>query len=108
MHDLVVRDLEQARNLALGLTDLDDLTLLTQHDLLTSPLVWDLAHAGQQEERWTRHACWRMPRTSVRARRRSGKSGTLERTERRKWALRFSRGRSHTVRWSAWSQSPPP
>ena len=48
MHDLVVRDLEQARNRTLGLTDLDDPTLVTQHD----PLVWDLAHVGQQEELW--------------------------------------------------------
>jgi len=50
MHDLVVRDLEQARNRTLGLTDLDDPPLVTQHDLLMSPLVWDLAHVGQQEE----------------------------------------------------------
>jgi len=48
MHDLVVR--EQARNRTLGLTDLDDPTLVTQHDPLMSPLVWDLAHVGQQEE----------------------------------------------------------
>ena len=46
MHDLVVRDLEQARNRTLGLTDLDDPTLVTQHDPLMSPL----AHLGQQEE----------------------------------------------------------
>ena len=52
MHDLVVRDLEQARNRTLGLTDLDDPTLVTQHDPLMSPLVWDLAHVGQQEEMW--------------------------------------------------------
>jgi iron(II)-dependent oxidoreductase len=52
MHDLVVRDLEQARNRTLGLTDLDDPTLVTLHDLLMSPLVWDLAHVGQQEELW--------------------------------------------------------
>jgi iron(II)-dependent oxidoreductase len=52
MHDLVVRDLEQARNRTLGLTDLDDPTLVTQHDLPMSPLVWDLAHVGQQEELW--------------------------------------------------------
>ena len=32
MHDLVVRDLEQARNRTLGLTDLDDPTLVTQYD----------------------------------------------------------------------------
>jgi gamma-glutamyl hercynylcysteine S-oxide synthase len=52
MHDLVVRDLEQARNRTLGLTDLDDPALVTQHDPLMSPLVWDLAHVGQQEELW--------------------------------------------------------
>ena len=52
MRDLVVRDLEQARNRTLGLTDLDDPTLVTQHDPLMSPLVWDLAHVGQQEELW--------------------------------------------------------
>jgi iron(II)-dependent oxidoreductase len=50
MHDRVVRDLEQARNRTLGLTDLDDPALVTQHDPLMSPLVWDLAHVGQQEE----------------------------------------------------------
>ena len=52
MHDLVVRDLEQARNRTLGLTDLDDPTLVTQHDPLMSPLVRDVAHVGQQEELW--------------------------------------------------------
>jgi len=52
MHDLVVGDLEQARHRTLGLTDLADPTLVTQHDLLMSLLVWDLAHVGQQEERW--------------------------------------------------------
>jgi hypothetical protein len=30
MHDLVVRDLEQARNRTLGLTDLDDPAVVTQ------------------------------------------------------------------------------
>ncbi len=52
MHDLVVRDLEQARDRTLALTDLDDPTLVMQHDRLMSPLVWDLAHVGQQEELW--------------------------------------------------------
>ena len=52
MHDLVVGDLERARNRTLGLTDLDDPTLVTQHDPLMNPLVWDLAHVGQQEELW--------------------------------------------------------
>ena len=46
MHDVVVRDLEAARDRTLGLTDLGEPTLVAQHD----PLVWDLAHVGQQEE----------------------------------------------------------
>ncbi len=48
----VVRDLERARVRTLGLTDLDEPVLLAQHDPLMSPLVWDLAHIGQQEELW--------------------------------------------------------
>jgi gamma-glutamyl hercynylcysteine S-oxide synthase len=52
MRDDVVRDLERARARTLHLTDLDDPTLLAQHDPLMSPLVWDLAHIGQQEELW--------------------------------------------------------
>jgi iron(II)-dependent oxidoreductase len=52
MHDDVVRDLERARARTLRLTDLDEPTLVAQHDPLMSPLVWDLAHIGQQEELW--------------------------------------------------------
>jgi iron(II)-dependent oxidoreductase len=52
MRDDVVRDLERARSRTLGLTDLDEPTLVAQHDPLMSPLVWDLAHVGQQEELW--------------------------------------------------------
>jgi iron(II)-dependent oxidoreductase len=52
MRDDVVRDLERARNRTLGLTDLDEPILVAQHDPLMSPLVWDLAHVGQQEELW--------------------------------------------------------
>jgi iron(II)-dependent oxidoreductase len=52
MRENVVRDLEHARARTLQLTDLDDPTLLAQHDPLMSPLVWDLAHIGQQEELW--------------------------------------------------------
>ena len=52
MLDQVVRDLEAARGRTLGLTDLDEPTLVAQHDPLMSPLVWDLAHIGQQEELW--------------------------------------------------------
>jgi gamma-glutamyl hercynylcysteine S-oxide synthase len=52
MRDIVVRDLESARTRTLALTDLDEPTLVAQHDPLMSPLVWDLAHVGQQEELW--------------------------------------------------------
>ena len=52
MRESVVRDLERARARTLQLTDPDDPTLLAQHDPLMSPLVWDLAHVGQQEELW--------------------------------------------------------
>src|SRR5215813_1290888 len=52
MDEQVVRDLENARARTLELTDQDDPTLLAQHDPLMSPLVWDLAHIGQQEELW--------------------------------------------------------
>ena len=38
----------RARTLAL--TDFDNATLTTQHSPLMSPLVWDLAHIGNQEE----------------------------------------------------------
>jgi gamma-glutamyl hercynylcysteine S-oxide synthase len=52
MYKDVVEDLLQARARTLALTDLDEPTLLAQHDPLMSPLVWDLAHIGQQEELW--------------------------------------------------------
>ena len=52
MHEDVVRGLERARARTLELTDLDEPTLVAQHDPLMSPLVWDLAHVGQQEELW--------------------------------------------------------
>ncbi len=52
MRENVVRGLERARARTLQLTDLDDPALLAQHDPLMSPLVWDLAHVGQQEELW--------------------------------------------------------
>lgn len=52
MREDVVRDLDRARRRTELLTDLDEPTLLAQHDVLMSPLVWDLAHIGQQEELW--------------------------------------------------------
>ena len=52
MHEDVVRGLERARARTLELTDLDEPPLVAQHDPLMRPLVWDLAHVGQQEELW--------------------------------------------------------
>ena len=52
MRETVARDLDVARTRTLRLTDVDEPTLLAQHDPLMSPLVWDLAHIGQQEELW--------------------------------------------------------
>ena len=45
-------DLTAARDRTLLLTDHDDPELLRQHTPLLSPLVWDLAHIGQQEDLW--------------------------------------------------------
>jgi iron(II)-dependent oxidoreductase len=52
VRELVAGQLEGARRRTLHLTDMDEPTLLAQHDPLMSPLVWDLAHIGQQEEFW--------------------------------------------------------
>ncbi len=45
-------DLARARTRTLRLVDFDDAELCRQYDPLMSPLVWDLAHIGQQEELW--------------------------------------------------------
>ncbi|HTX96864.1 MAG TPA: ergothioneine biosynthesis protein EgtB [Mycobacterium sp.] len=45
-------DLARARTRTLRLVDFDDAELLRQYNPLMSPLVWDLAHIGQQEELW--------------------------------------------------------
>ena len=45
-------DLKRARTRTLRLVDFDDAELHRQYDPLMSPLVWDLAHIGQQEELW--------------------------------------------------------
>ncbi len=50
--ETLVRDLARARERTLRLVDLDDTELRCQYDPLMSPLVWDLAHIGQQEEFW--------------------------------------------------------
>ena len=52
MREQVLADLEAARARTLALTDLDEPELVRQHDPLMSPLVWDLAHIGQQEDLW--------------------------------------------------------
>ncbi|OBI51956.1 iron(II)-dependent oxidoreductase EgtB [Mycobacterium kyorinense] len=44
--------LTRARERTLQLVDFDDAELRRQYDPLMSPLVWDLAHIGQQEELW--------------------------------------------------------
>ena len=48
----VAAGLESARRRTLALTDADDAELTRQHSALMSPLVWDLAHIGQQEDLW--------------------------------------------------------
>ncbi len=50
--ELLARDLDRARQRTLALTDFDDAELHRQYNPLMSPLVWDLAHIGQQEELW--------------------------------------------------------
>ena len=50
---LVADVLTRARNRSQLLTDsVDDDDLVRQHSPLMSPLVWDLAHVGNQEELW--------------------------------------------------------
>ena len=49
----IVEDLTRARRRTALLTDaVDDDDLIRQHSRLMSPLVWDLAHIGNQEELW--------------------------------------------------------
>ena len=45
-------ELTKARDRTLRLVEFDDAELRRQYDPLMSPLVWDLAHIGQQEELW--------------------------------------------------------
>jgi iron(II)-dependent oxidoreductase len=45
-------ELERARARTTVLTAADDDELIRQHSPLMSPLVWDLAHVGNQEELW--------------------------------------------------------
>ena len=52
MREEIASGLEHARRRTLELTELDDPDLIRQHSPLMSPLVWDLAHIGQQEDLW--------------------------------------------------------
>jgi gamma-glutamyl hercynylcysteine S-oxide synthase len=53
LKDRIVTDLERARRRTRLLTEaVDDGELVTPHSPLMSPLVWDLAHIGNQEELW--------------------------------------------------------
>jgi gamma-glutamyl hercynylcysteine S-oxide synthase len=63
----VVQALESAREHTLGLTAFDEPELTRQHSPLMSPLVWDLAHIGQQEEHFLlQRLAWRAaPREPV-------------------------------------------
>ncbi len=49
----IAAELERARARSAALTEaVDDGELVRQHSSLMSPLVWDLAHIGSQEELW--------------------------------------------------------
>lgn len=52
LREHLATELTRARERTLRLTDLDEGALTRQHDPLMSPLVWDLAHIGQQEDLW--------------------------------------------------------
>ncbi|WP_415852049.1 DinB family protein, partial [Tsukamurella ocularis] len=53
LHDRIVDALGRARVRTGLLTDsVADAELIAQHSPLMSPLVWDLAHIGSQEELW--------------------------------------------------------
>ena len=50
--ETLARRLTKARDRTLRLVEFDDAELGRQYHPLMSPLVWDLAHIGQQEELW--------------------------------------------------------
>ncbi len=52
MREATARGLESSRRRTTRLTDIEEVELTTQHSPLMSPLVWDLAHIGQQEDLW--------------------------------------------------------
>jgi len=60
--DELATQLVDARERTLSLTDHDEPELVRRFDPLMSPLVWDLAHIGQQEDLWLlRHGDGRRP-----------------------------------------------
>ncbi len=53
LRERIAKALQAARDRTRGLTEcVDDADLVRQHSRLMSPLVWDLAHVGNQEELW--------------------------------------------------------
>jgi iron(II)-dependent oxidoreductase len=53
LRDHVAAQLERSRARSVALTDaVDEHDLVRQHSKLMSPLVWDFAHIGNQEELW--------------------------------------------------------
>jgi gamma-glutamyl hercynylcysteine S-oxide synthase len=53
LREQVAAQLRRSRDRSVALTDaVDDDELVRQHSKLMSPLVWDLAHIGNQEELW--------------------------------------------------------
>jgi iron(II)-dependent oxidoreductase len=53
LRERIVIVLDRARERTRGLTEVvDDADLVARHSRLMSPLVWDLAHVGNQEELW--------------------------------------------------------
>jgi len=53
LRERIAGDLERARQRTVALTSaVDDADLVRQHSPIMSPLVWDLAHIGNQEELW--------------------------------------------------------
>jgi gamma-glutamyl hercynylcysteine S-oxide synthase len=53
LRERVAAELARTRDRTAVLTDpMDDADLVRQHSPLMSPLVWDLAHVGNQEELW--------------------------------------------------------
>lgn len=53
LRDHLAAELARTRARSVALTDaVDDSELVRQHSRIMSPLVWDLAHVGNQEELW--------------------------------------------------------